>query len=64
MFIILPVAAFSQNRAPKPAEYAFAKKSRLGDFSTENKKVLTVEQIKKMLLKEGASLLETVNNFH
>lgn len=64
MFIILPVAAFNKNRASKPAEYAFARKSRLGDFSTENKKVLTVEQIKKMLLKEGASLLETVNNFH
>lgn len=64
MFIILPVIMFDKDRKYKPPKYAFAKRSAIGDFSTENRKILSVGQIKKVLLKEGLSLTETINNFY
>lgn len=65
MFIILPVVAFSKNRGTyKPSDYVFARKSKIGDFTTEDKKILSIDQIKKIILKENGSLIETVNNFY
>lgn len=63
MFIILPVINFDE-RINKLAKYALVKRSKIGDFSTEETKVLSTEQIKKMLLNECTSLLETINNFY
>lgn len=62
MFIVLPVINFDTNSAASRQKYLNAKKSKIGDFSTENRKILTIEQIKKMLLKDNGNLLQAINN--
>jgi UDP-N-acetylglucosamine 4,6-dehydratase/5-epimerase len=63
MFIILPVINFAKKIAA-PEKYAFTRRSKIGDFDTKNKKVLSIKQIKKLLLAENESLTNTINNFY
>jgi len=63
MFIILPVTNFNRDEIIKSSDYTSAKKSKICDFNTENKKVLSIKQIKKLLLTENENLIQSVNNF-
>ncbi|MFA6394279.1 MAG: polysaccharide biosynthesis protein [Patescibacteria group bacterium] len=62
MFIVLPVLNFDVNQAARRKKYLNAKKSRLGDFSTENRKVLSIVEIKKLLLEDNGNLSHEINN--
>jgi len=64
MFIILPVINFEKNIAIGIKKYGLTKKSKIGDFTTEGREVLTSEQIKKLLLKENENLSQALNNFY
>lgn len=62
MFIVLPVVNFDINSAASRKKYLNTKKSKIGDFSTENRKVLTIGQIKKMLLSDNENFLHAISN--
>ena len=62
MFIIVPVIGWFQNRHSLNKIYPKAKRSRVMDYSTEGKSVLTVSQIKAILNKEDSRLLAMVKD--
>ena len=62
MFIIVPVIGWVQNIHNLNEIYPKAQKSRVMDYSTEGKKVLTVAQIKTLLNKEDSRLLTAANH--
>lgn len=59
MYIITPVINYGANASP---EYPDSKKCRVGDYTTEGKKCLSVGGIKKLLLNEDYRLNGTINN--
>lgn len=63
MFIILPVVHFEKHIKNGGNKYDSAKKSKISDFSTEGKKIISLNQIKKILEEENDNLAEALNNF-
>lgn len=64
MFIIVPVINRKANKDTLFKKYMDAKRCRVGDYSTEDKKCSSVSQIKELLLSDGKNMLETLNNYH
>jgi len=61
MFIIVPVINYNPSEDVLLKKYKGAQKCKIGNYTTEDKKYLSVEQIKKMLVKDDKKMFETLN---
>lgn len=64
MFIIVPVIGHFQNTHDINKFYSNAKKSRVTDYSTEGRRVLTRSQIKSIIRQDESRLLSTVSSYN
>ena len=67
MFIIVPLVNYGLDRKITLKKYMLdmkAKKSKVGNYTTEGKKYLPINLIKKLLAKDDKKMLETLNHYY
>jgi len=67
MFIIVPLVNYGQNKKVSFKKYMAgmkAKKCQVQNYTTENQKNLSVDQIKQLLVKDDKKMLETLNYYN
>lgn len=67
MFIIVPLINYGHNQKALLKKYMVAmkaKKCKVAEYTTESKKYLSVDQIKKLLIKDDKKMLETLNHYN
>ena len=67
MFIIVPLVSYGLNRGAALKKYMAdmkAKKCKVENYATLGKKYLSINQIKKILVKDDKKMLETLNHYY
>mgnify|MGYP001616074037 FL=1 len=67
MFIIVPLINYGPNEKLSLKKYMVimkAKRCKVENYTTERKKYLSAEQIKKLLIKDDKNMLETLNHYN